>query len=78
MLEAFDPSIVEWAVLATTAMVQDVWRLYPCVRDVIRTYMCGSGSGVVAVDRETADASRGLKWPEKHMYAVCVELVSGC
>ena len=31
--------------------------------------MCSSGSGVaavaIAVDRETADASRGLKWPEK-------------
>ena len=69
VLAACDPSIVEWAVIATTAIVQDVWRLYPCVRDVIRTYMCGSGSGVaavaIAVDRETADASRGLKWPEK-------------
>ena len=69
VLASHDPSIVEWAVLATTAMVQDVWRLYPCVCDVIHTYMCGSGSGVVAVaiavDRETADASRGLKWPEK-------------
>ena len=57
VLKACDPSIVEWAVLATTAMVQDVWRLYPCVRDVIRTYMCGSCSGVdavaIAVDRKT-------------------------
>ena len=69
MLAVCNPSIVEWAVLATTAMVQDVWRLYPCVRHVIRTCMCSSGSGVaavaIAVDRETADASRGLKWPEK-------------
>ena len=65
MLAACDPSTVEWAVIATTATVQDVWRLYPCVRDVMRTYMCGSGSGVaavtIAVGRETADASRGLK-----------------
>ena len=38
-------------------------------RDEMRTYICGSGSGVaavaIAVDRETADASRGLKWPGK-------------
>ena len=69
MLVVCDLSIVQWVVLATTVMVQDVWRLCACVSDVIRTYMCGSGSGVaavaIAVDRETADASRGLKWPEK-------------
>ena len=69
MLAACDPSIVRLTVLATTAMVQDVWRLYPYVRDAMRMYICGSGSGVaavaIAVDRETPDASRGLKWPEK-------------
>ena len=65
MLAACDLSIVKWTVIATTAMAQDVWRLYPCVRRAMRTYMCGSGSGVaavaIAVGRETADASRGLK-----------------
>ena len=68
-LAPHDPSIVEWAVLATTAMVQNVCWLYPYVRDEMRTYMCERGSGVaavaIAVDRETLDASRGLKWPEK-------------
>ena len=69
MLAVYDPSIVEWAVLATTAMVQDVYRLPACVRDEMRTYMCKKGCGVAAVaitvDREILDASRGLKWPEK-------------
>ena len=50
-------------------MVQDAWRLCACVCDDMRTHMCKSGGGVaavaIAVDRETADASRGLKWPEK-------------
>ena len=50
-------------------MVQDACRLYPYVRDEMHTHICGSGSDVAAVaitvDRETADASRGLKWPEK-------------
>ena len=49
-------------------MVQDAWRLCACVRDDMRTHICESGSGVAAVvivvDRKTADASRGLKWPE--------------
>ena len=43
-------------------MVQDAWRLCACVRAAIRTYICGSGSGVaavaIAVDREASDASR--------------------
>ena len=69
MLAACNPSIVEWAVLATTAMVLDAWWLCACVRGKMRTYMCSSGSGVAAVaitvDREILDASRGLKWPEK-------------
>ena len=69
MLAAYDPSIVRWVVCASTSMVQDVWRLCACVRDELRTYMCERGSGVaavaIAVCRETADASRGLKWPEK-------------
>ena len=69
MLAACDASIVERAVRAATSMVQDVWWLSACVRAEMRTYMCESGSGVaavsIAVDRETADASRGLKWPEK-------------
>ena len=50
-------------------MVQDVWRLCGCVRGEVRTDMRGSGSSVsvvaIAVDRETPDASRGLKRPEK-------------
>ena len=62
-------TIVQWVVCVTTSMVQDAWWLYPCVRDEIRTYICESGCGVAAVaievDRETADASRGLKRPEK-------------
>ena len=69
VLAACDPSIVERAVLAAISMVQDVSQLYPYVRDEMRTHICGSGSGVaavaIAVDRKTADASRGLKWPEK-------------
>ena len=43
-------------------MVQDAWRLCACVSAEIRTYICGSGSGVaavaIAVDREASDASR--------------------
>ena len=70
MLAARDPSIVKRTILATIAMVLDAWRLCVCVRDKMRTYMCESGSGVAAVvsavlDHKTADASRGLKWPEK-------------
>ena len=30
-------------------MVQDAWRLYPYVRDELRTHICGSGTGVAAV-----------------------------
>ena len=69
MLAACDPSIVEWTVLATTSMVQDAFWLDPYVHDEMHTHICGSGSGVAAVaiagDRETADASCGLKWPEE-------------
>ena len=69
MLAACDPSIVEWVVFATTAMVQDVWRLCACVRGEMRTHTyencCGGAAVAVAVDRETLDASRGLNWPEK-------------
>ena len=50
-------------------MVQVACWLYPCVRDEMHTYMCKSDCSVaavaIAVDRETADASRGLKWPEE-------------
>ena len=60
---------LQWALCVTTCMVQDAWRLCACVRVEMRTYMCESGSDMaavaIAVDRETADASRGLKWPEK-------------
>ena len=46
-------------------MVLDACWLCACVRGEMRTYMCGSGSGVaavtIAVDRETADASRSLQ-----------------
>ena len=49
VLAACDPSIVERAVLAATSMVQDVSRLYPYVRDEMRTRICGSGSGVADV-----------------------------
>ena len=69
LLAAYDPSIVDWTVLAATSMVQDVWWLSAYVRSEMRTYMCERGSGVAAVaitvDRETADASRGLKWPKE-------------
>ena len=45
----------------------------------MRTYMCKSGSSVtavaIAVDRETADASRGLKWPEEYETYTCVPYV---
>ena len=60
-------------------MVQDAWRLYPYVREAMRTYMCGSGSGVavvtIAVDRETADACRGLKWLRETVTYTCVPYV---
>ena len=49
MLAACDPSIVEWTVLATTSMVQDVFWLYPYVHDEMHTHICGSGSGVADV-----------------------------
>ena len=49
VLAVCDPSIVERAVLAATSMVQNVWRLYPHVRDEMRTHICSSGSGVAAV-----------------------------
>ena len=69
MLAACDPCVVQWVVCVTTCMVQDAWRLCACVRVEMRTYMCESGSGMaavaIAVDREIADASRGLKWPEE-------------
>ena len=62
MLAACNPSIVQWVVCVTTCMVQDACRLCACVRAEIRTYICGSGSGVaamaIAVDREASDASR--------------------
>ena len=50
-------TIVQWVVCVTTSMVQDACWLCACVRAEMRTYMCGSGSGVadvaIAVDRET-------------------------
>ena len=71
VLAACDPSIVEWVVCVTTSMFQDACWLCACVRREMRTYMCGSGSGVaavtIAVDRETADASRSLDCSEKNM-----------
>ena len=61
MLAVHDPRVVQRLVCATAASVQDVWRLYPHVRDELRTYMCGSGSVVAvvrsAVDREATTAS---------------------
>ena len=60
-------------------MVQDAWRLCACVRAEMRTYICGSGSGVAAVatavDRETTDASRGLKWLRETVTYTCVPYV---
>ena len=45
----------------------------------MRTYVCDSGSGVaavtIAVDRETADASRGLKWLRETVTYTCVPYV---
>ena len=45
----------------------------------MRTYICDSGSGVaavtIAVDRETADASRGLKWLRETVTYTCVPYV---
>ena len=76
VLAACNPSIVEWAVLATPAMVQDVCWLYPYVREEMRTHICGSGSGVatvaIAVDRETADASRGPQMAREAVTYTCV------
>ena len=79
MLAACDPSIVRWTVLATTTMAQDVWRLYPCVRDAMRTYMCGSGSGVaavaIAVCREASDASRVPQTARETVTYTCMPYV---
>ena len=62
MLAACNPCVVQWVVCVTRCIVQDAWRLYPCVHAEMRTYICGSGSGVaavaIAVDREASDASR--------------------
>ena len=49
MLVACDPSTVPWVVFVAIFMVDDAWRLYPYVRDEMRTHTCGSGSGVAAV-----------------------------
>ena len=49
MLAVHDPCVVRRLVCATAACVQDAWRLYPHVCDELRTYMCGSGSGVAVV-----------------------------
>ena len=66
MLAAHDPCVVQQRLVrATAASVRDAWRLYPHVRDEMRTYMCSSGSGVAvvrsAVDREAANASHAWK-----------------
>ena len=62
LLAACDPCVVQWVVCVTRCMVQDAWQLCACVSAEIRTYICGSGSGVaavaIAVDREASDASR--------------------
>ena len=46
---------------------------------MVHTYMCGSGSGVaavtIAVDRDTADASRGLKRLRETVTYTCVPYV---
>ena len=76
VLAACDPSIVEWAVLATTAMVQDAWRLYPCVRDEMRTHICGSGCGVavvaIAVPILVSIASRSAQMLRETETCTCV------
>ena len=41
MLAAHDHAVLQWLAFATAAMVQDGWRLYPYVRDELRTAMCG-------------------------------------
>ena len=60
-------------------MVQDACWLCAYVRGEMRTYMCYIGSGVaavtIAVDRETADASRGLKWLRETVTYTCVPYV---
>ena len=60
-------------------MVQDACWLCACVSGEMRTYMCDIGSGVAAVtialDRETADASRGLKWLREIVTYTCVPYV---
>ena len=76
MLAACNPSILQWVVCFTTSMVQDAWWLYPCVRDEIRTYICESGCGMaavaIAVDRETADASRALQTARETVTSTCM------
>ena len=71
------------AVLATTAMVQDVCRLYPYVRDEMRTHTCGSGSGVAAVMSAVpilvSIASRSAQCSEKRRpVSVCRISETGC
>ena len=65
MLAAYDPSIAQRLAFATGRSVLDAWRLYPCERGEMHTYVCGSGSDVAAVrsavDREAEDASREQK-----------------
>jgi len=59
MLAAYDPSIAQRLAFAIGRSVLDAWRLYPCERGEMHTYVCGSGSDVAAarsaVDREAEE-----------------------
>ena len=86
MLVACDPSTVQWVVCVAIFMVEDVWRLYPYFRGEMHTHICGSGSGDAAVMSAVpilvSIASRSAQMHPRngdlYVYAVCVELVSGC
>ena len=69
MLAAHDTSVVQRLVFATDRSVQDAWRLDPCVRGEVCTYICGSGSGAaavaIAVARSTSIASRSIQCSEE-------------
>ena len=69
MLAAHDTSVVQRLVFATDRSVQDAWRLDPCVRGEVCTYICGSGSGAaavaIAVARSTSIASRSVQCSEE-------------
>ena len=48
VLVACDPSTVQWVVFVAIFMVEDAWRLYPYVRDALRTHITRTYAVAVA------------------------------